>query len=253
MKKTIKKLHLYIALIFLLPFSIQAISGGILVFDHEISDYFLLKNHKFAEGQIKNNEEIAAAAKLLAPSDYTLVSSKFEKVARFRFKQEKQMLEIIIDPVSLETIAIRNPKSGFLFFLKQLHKNLFLEETGKIIIGICGVALLFMSISGLIIWWPKKDKFIKSITIRFNEKGYRFYKDTHKAFGFFFFLSLGLSSFTGAFMAFKKPTPKLLHQLHTGHDINAIWQMITFLTSLSLIIFIITGFLLWRGKKKRPS
>ena len=67
MKKILKKIHLYLALVLCLPLILQGLSGAILVFDHEVSHRFSFSDHEFSSQNIRPIGEIISAAKDKTP------------------------------------------------------------------------------------------------------------------------------------------------------------------------------------------
>jgi uncharacterized iron-regulated membrane protein len=200
MRKKIKKLHLYVALIFFLPLILQGLTGMALVFEEEISNFSLVKN------QENKNYSIAEILDVSSKAGYSKVSLiKFnENSIKVRFDKNA---EIVLDSSSLKIVEDKKLQKGFFYFVKKFHTNLLLDQQwSRNTVGIFGVALLFLSISGIIIWWPKNlDKLRASIKFSFRDIGYRFHKTVHKSVGIWIFIILTTSSLSGVYLVFKKP------------------------------------------------
>lgn len=234
MKKILKKLHLYIALIFFIPLVLQGLTGSILVFEKPITNFFLHQKHDFAKGEIAPVSEIIKSAVTSVPEDFNanFVRFSFEEndPAFVRFTKsapKKSFLEVVIDPVSLEVVAVKNPEKEFFSFIKKLHTNLLIQgELGRNIIGILGIILLFMTISGIIIWWPKKmNKFKSAITFDLSDtetkRGVFFvHKSIHKAVGFWTFALMFIASFSAIYLAFPKQVTTGITKVFSGENLR---------------------------------
>ena len=230
MKKILKKLHLYLALIFCLPLIIQGLSGSMMVFRSEISDFILQQNYKFSEGQNHSASEIIAAAKrAFAESgeenashfSVSLVRIPYQKSqpAIVRFNDKKISREVLIDAASLQVIKIKNPAEDFFFIIKKLHTNLLIENPQSLVfIGCYGFILLFMAISGIILWWPKSQNFMRSLSFNFKARGVALHRNLHKTFGFWSYLIILAISFSGIYLAFPDSTAATINAiLHNNH------------------------------------
>ncbi len=206
MKKILKKLHLYIALIFFLPLILQGLTGAILIFHEELENFKSTKASQKPAEQPHEIAKIITAAQKFAPQELTPSFIKFEANGLDKVRFDKNF-EVVINPETLEIIEQRNPETGFFYIVKKLHTNLLIKAPwSRNIIGIFGIALLFLTISGIILWWPKNlEKFRNSIHFKFSDIGYRFHKTMHKAIGFWFFITLTVISISGIYLSFKSP------------------------------------------------
>lgn len=207
MKKIIKKLHLYLALTLGMPLIIQGISGAILVFEKEIKQ----AKYQISAGEKQQLSKIIFTAKQEVENEFGLgfetLGIKFNQAAFVRFskKNSKENLnkEIVIDPVSLKILAIKNPDNDFFRLTKKFHESLLIKgEIGKNIVGIYGFVLLFMAISGVILWYPKKGNFKRSIAFKFSDKGKKFHRDLHSAIGFYLAIPMFLIAFSGIYFIY---------------------------------------------------
>lgn len=77
------------------------------------------------------------------------------------------------------------------------------QSVGKMIVGISTLAMVFILLSGLIIWIPKTAKMIKvRLKVSMSRGAFRFWHDWHVAFGFYAFLFLLLMALTGLTWSF---------------------------------------------------
>lgn len=262
MRKILKKLHLYLALFLCVPLVLQGLSGSILSFRAEISNAVLHSKYQLAEGEINSEEKIINAAKNVAEKNLIPAAFKMPKqgdFAKVRFVKEgekKPVLEVILDPVSLQIFETNDPKNNFFRMVKKFHEDLFIEgRIGKNIVGIYGIVMFFMCISGLVIWWPKAGMLKRAITFKFFDSGKKFLRDFHGAIGFWMAIPLAISSFTGIYLIYfrTKESSKLWHSIHDGTVAGIYGESLSFLVGFLPLFFSITGIALWWLKKKKQS
>jgi len=204
MRKIIKKIHLYIALIFFIPLTMQGLSGMFLVFEKEISNYLLRKENKVLSGNHRSTQEIIDVATNIHDRDNQIISIKFiaNNLVKLRFISD---LEVAVNPISLEIISQKNIKEDFFYNLKKFHSNLLIDKPwSHNFIGLVGISLFLLIITGAIIWWPKnREKFYRSIQVDMRQKGYVFWKELHKMLGFWSFVIILSTSISGIYLVFK--------------------------------------------------
>ncbi len=261
MRKLLKKLHLYLALVLFLPLVAQGITGSIMAFRSEISAASLNFKYKLTDGEMADQAAIINAAQQAAAQDLIAAPFKMppEKTfAKVRFTKEgerKPVLEVVIDPVSLQVLETNDPSKNFFRLTKIFHENLFLGKIGKNIIGIIGIIMLFMCLSGLIIWWPKKGMLQRALTFKFSDKGKKFHRDLHGAIGFWLLIPFTAVCVTGIYMIYFKSreSSKLWHSIHDGTLAGIYGESLAFLVGLLPLLFSITGITLWWLKKKNKK
>jgi len=227
-KKIIKKLHLYVALALCLPLIIQGLTGSILIFQSEISHALLKRNHVFSEGEIQSAGSIVKAASAVTEKDFQPNLVKISDVASVRFMknegEKKFASEVILDPVSLEVLQVKNPETDFFRFIKKFHATLLIKgELGHQIVSVFGFALLFLAISGLILWFPKfknlgKEKAF-TFTFKFRSVGKKFHRDLHVVVGFWSSVFLLITAFSGVYLSLPESTGRAVLSVFSGDEL----------------------------------
>ncbi|MFC3052916.1 PepSY-associated TM helix domain-containing protein [Kordiimonas pumila] len=64
-------------------------------------------------------------------------------------------------------------------FSERIHVSLLAGTTGHFILLVEGILLTFMAVSGLILWWPKKNRFARALRITFDKGIKRTVRDIH--------------------------------------------------------------------------
>ena len=99
--------------------------------------------------------------------------------------------------------------------LFQLHQRFMLGEPGGYAVGITGFALVFMAISGLVLWWPRKLKY--AFRVRWDGNRLAVSYDLHRCVGAAFALLLIVNAVIGISMAFDEASPALVNRM-AGRD-----------------------------------
>jgi uncharacterized iron-regulated membrane protein len=84
----------------------------------------------------------------------------------------------------------------------RLHYSLALGSSGMTAVGFIGLALLFLILTGLIVWWPRPGKFGQALTIKRKASPERFVFDLHKTFGFYSAIIFLLLVLSGVYLIF---------------------------------------------------
>lgn len=101
--------------------------------------------------------------------------------------------QVMLDPATLAVTGERSwggfalSRPQLMSTLFHLHRYLVAGETGKTVIGVTGVALLLLSLTGIVLWWPRMTaSAIKAaLTVRHGGNWPRFHFQLHRAGGFF--------------------------------------------------------------------
>jgi len=210
LKKNIGILHLWLGLSSGLIVFIVALTGSILVFEKEIDAFF---NPAFYE--------VSSIGTKKLPVDLYVnsIEKKYAitKLDRIETYEDPKRTVIIsgtdanendqifsVDPYTGKVLAKVPEKSRFFSVVLDLHRHLILGETGKFITGCSCLIFIFMLISGLFLWWPKKIKNLNQrLTVKWSASFKRVNWDFHSTFGFYTSLILLIISLTGLTWSFK--------------------------------------------------
>lgn len=98
-------------------------------------------------------------------------------------------------------------------WLFELHHELLAGETGATVVGLSGIALLFMAVTGPFLWWPGRNRIRQGFSVTFKGGAYRGARDLHRVAGIGFALLLATSAFTGIIMVWKAPVQTALNNV----------------------------------------
>ncbi len=209
-KKSIGKIHLWLGLASGLVVFIVALTGSLLVFEEEIDSFLHPEFYKV--------KTIGTTKKPIDEAIKNLNNSfGIDSIQRIYTYQEEQKTALIIaknkdkktfyfavNPYTAEIVGSIEQTKHFFTIVNQLHRNLLLGKTGKLITGISCLIFIILLISGLCLWWPKKRKNLKQrLTIKWKASFKRVNWDFHSTLGFYSFLFLLIIALTGLTWSFK--------------------------------------------------
>ncbi|GAA4437682.1 PepSY-associated TM helix domain-containing protein [Pontibacter saemangeumensis] len=96
------------------------------------------------------------------------------------------------------------PGTKFFQTMMQLHRWLLIDGgVGKMIVGIATIIFVFLTLTGLVLWFPVKRKNWKQgLKIKTNARWKRINHDLHNTLGFYSFLLLLVMALTGLCWSF---------------------------------------------------
>ena len=106
---------------------------------------------------------------------------------------------VYVDPASGTEQGRRGDMEGLRNILFKLHSSLGLQETGKAILAWIALAYLFLLVTGLVLWWPRR--WPPRLAIEWRKGSLRALFDLHRTGGAVLGLLIAVSVATGAYMA----------------------------------------------------
>ena len=102
------------------------------------------------------------------------------------FYSDDDYYTVFLDPYNGEVLKTRNENKTFFRIIILGHYSLWLGETGKEIVKWTSVIFLFMLVTGMILWWPRKvGEGMQRFKIKFNASPKRLNYDLHNILGFY--------------------------------------------------------------------
>ncbi|MGX4641370.1 PepSY-associated TM helix domain-containing protein [Massilia sp. SYSU DXS3249] len=99
--------------------------------------------------------------------------------------------QVMVDPATLAVLGERNwgeaglSRPLLMPTLFHFHRYLLAGETGKVVIAVQGVALVLMTLTGIVIWWPRmtRSAIANALSVRFGGNWPRFSFQLHRSSG----------------------------------------------------------------------
>jgi uncharacterized iron-regulated membrane protein len=118
---------------------------------------------------------------------------------------------VYVDPYRGTVLGTRGHDAGIMNTLSHLHIELLAGDTGFLIVGITGLLLVVLTITGLVLWWPRRLRALwAALRIAWRHGALRFNYDLHRAGGFYTTVFLLLTALTGSAFVFYPTTQQII-------------------------------------------
>ena len=201
-RKLMNDLHLWLGLASGLILFVVCLSGTIYAFRTEIDEFFNKEKYYFEIPAGVSKLHTDSLVAMVAKSEKAIVTglsipAKGNRVWVFSIKPlekakgEERGKQVFVNPYTGTVQSDTETGSGkFFLTMMKLHRWLLMDmKTGRIIVGIATLIFVFLLLSGIILWLPKRFRYWKQcFTIMFSGKWKRLNHDLHNVLGFYSFL-----------------------------------------------------------------
>jgi uncharacterized iron-regulated membrane protein len=224
MKTFFRTIHLYLGLAAGIVIMITCFTGATLVFEKELQHWFYPERYS-----VQNTGNKVPIQQLVVTLQQQVPGAKISSVRVYNDPDRSAELsytlpdkekkgpekkaeagkgggnsQAFMNPYTGQLISLYNNRNTFFFTMFSLHRWLLAGDTGKLIVGISTSIFLFILITGIVLWWPKKIKKIKQrLTLKWNAGWKRINHDLHITIGFYSAIFLFLFAFTGLAWSFE--------------------------------------------------
>ncbi|MCK0188404.1 PepSY-associated TM helix domain-containing protein [Arenibacter sp. F20364] len=212
LRKFINDAHLWLGIGSGIILFLVCLSGTVLTFEEEIKDLFakefVIMNTSGSPLSIEKLSE--SISKEGVVSNVTIPAATNEAL-KFQVKtspKDRRGTTYFVDPYSGEYQKEQKSNlDGFFMTMFKMHRWLLLEtEVGRPIVGVATIIFLFLAISGMVLWFPKRMKwksFKPGFKIKYKANWKRINHDLHNTLGFYACIFLVIMSLTGLFWSFE--------------------------------------------------
>ncbi len=197
-RKFILNAHLLAGLCAALFLILLGVTGSFMVFENEIDRALNAKltwvhpgDKRLSLSEMKGKLEGTYASYRLAG----LAIPARSDMAWDAFLQSQKLrkgIGVAFDPYTGRILGTDADRNNFVNSVHQFHTHLLMRNTGAAIVTWAAVFLLFLSITGLVLWWPRK---VLRVNWRSPAKKLNF--DLHQTIGIYFSVFLFLFALTG--------------------------------------------------------
>ena len=215
MKKIFRKIHLWLSVPFGLIITLVCFSGAMLVFENEANEWFRrdLYYVETVKGSPLPMDKLLEKVATTLPDSVAVtgVSISSDPGRAYQVSLSKpRRASLYVDQYTGE-VKGKSERSGFFMFMFRMHRWLLDSMNpgnegifwGKMIVGVSTLLLVFVLISGIVIWWPRTRKALKnSLKITATKGWRRFWYDLPVAGGMYaliFLLAMALTGLTWSF------------------------------------------------------
>ncbi|HWA22534.1 MAG TPA: PepSY-associated TM helix domain-containing protein [Caulobacterales bacterium] len=228
-RKILFQIHLWSGLVLALPFLVLGLTGALLVFDQDIDSALNAQRPPIASaGPVQSYDAVAAAA-LTGVKDMRVITvlapEKAGAPAQVRLRPTRGRdggPTVWVDPVKLDVLRIDPPHVSPFRWAHLLHGSFSIGGgLGRQLVGWSGVLMLVMGLSGLVLWWPKRGRWLAAFGVAKGAKGYRFHRDLHGAAGIWLWAAFVVVTFSGVYISFPQPMGAAVSSVFPGRDLRA--------------------------------
>lgn len=214
MKKILRKIHLWLSVPTGIVITLVCFSGAMLVFEKELTEavrpevYFVKEPHAEALPMQELMEKLEDTLPDSVSITGVTVSSDKSRTYQVSLSKPRRA-SIYVNPYTGE-ITGRSERLPFFDTMFRLHRWLLGKSSndngiawGKLLTGVSTLALVFILITGILMWLTNRNKPLKaSLVIHVNKGWRRFWHDLHVAGGIYatlFLLAFALTGLTWSF------------------------------------------------------
>jgi uncharacterized iron-regulated membrane protein len=202
------------------------LSGSILVWDQSIERS--LNAHRF---EVSDSKAVLSPSTYVAAAETAFAGRAVTTTVRFPDKAgvpvtvvgqltgppgpngRPRQLTAWLDPKTAFVTDVEEvAKSGF-SVLHRVHGSLLIPNVGRKIVGWLGWAMTISSITGVILWWPRNNAFVKGLRWTRTPSTW---DNLHHMIGFWVCLPLAILSLTGVYISFPQTSRAVFGQPTTS-------------------------------------
>ena len=209
MKKALRKIHLWLSVPTGIIITLVCFSGAMLVFEKEITEaikpelYFV----KEAKGEPIPMQQLMEKVEETLPDSVSIsgVTVFADSTRTYQVSLSKPRRASIYVNQYTGEVTGRSERLPFFNTMFHLHRWLMGSSSGvgKLLTGICTLVLVFILITGILMWLTNRNKPLKaSLAIHVTKGWGRFWHDLHVAGGIYttiFLLAMALTGLTWSF------------------------------------------------------
>ena len=208
----INDIHLWLGLASGIILFLVCLSGTILTFEHEIKDLFAEDFTVEAGDEKFSVEQLISALESEGIVSSVTVPAEEGEAYEFSVKEspkQRRGSTYYVNPYTAEfSKTQKSSLDGFFFSMFKLHRWLLLDSSiGRPIVGVSTIIFLILSITGIVLWFPKKNIKWKTLKpgfkIKFSARWKRINHDLHNTLGFYACIFLVVMSLTGLCWSFQ--------------------------------------------------
>jgi uncharacterized iron-regulated membrane protein len=204
------KLHRWVGGVLAVFLLSQGLTGAALVFRDEIEP-LIHSELTVAPGPQRVSAQAMLDTVRAAHPEATVSRAEFpespDQAVLFKLKtrQGGDQILLAVDPYRGTIVRDGGLSAWPTEWIFVLHEQLFLGPMGETVIGIEGLCLLFLGISGLVYWWPAKGRFRQGFRVKLDGSADVRWRTLHRAVGAGVSAVLILLAVTGALLVWKEP------------------------------------------------
>ena len=215
-RKLFRKLHLWLSLPFGLIIMTTCLTGALLVFEKEITelvrhDSYTIPVRKTGRLSLQSLlERVASETPDSVQITSVTIPSDFRRAYTVGLSKPRRA-GVLVDPYTGKIVG-QSGRLPFFTTVRELHRWLLDSMKpdsegifwGRVIVGTSTLLFVFILLTGLFLWWPKKLKGVgKRLKISLRHGRQRLFTDLHTVGGVYVFVLLLAMAMTGLTWSFE--------------------------------------------------
>jgi len=226
LRRAIFQIHLWSGIGVGLYVLLVSVTGSILVFRNELYVAATRPPLIVAESGPRLSDDQLGLAAARAHAGYTVVRIGRTRAANqavaIELKRGSDVISRLFDPYSGKDLGNTVPLGIWMVSrLIVLHDDLLGGRTGRTVNGAGALLLVLMALTGMVVWWPGKKTWRRSLTLHRGVGWRRVTWDLHGAVGFWTIAIILMFALSGAYLGIPQPFDSLADWLQPPTDANA--------------------------------
>jgi uncharacterized iron-regulated membrane protein len=117
-------------------------------------------------------------------------------------------LNVAFNQFTGDVLGTESDRNNFVGYVHDFHLRLMMGDTGAAIVSWAAVLLLFLSISGIVLWWPRKI-----VVVNWRSPGKKLNFDLHQALGIYTSAFLMVFAITATVIHWENDATRLANRL----------------------------------------
>lgn len=210
MRKLLKITHLWLSIPAGVIITLMCLTGAVLVFQEETLHTLYPERYTVRDSGIQAPLPLdqlveKVNASLTADTVIAIQVNPGPAATYVATLASGQRSHAYVDPYTGEITGYYNYRAGFFHQVMRLHRWLMFTDTatGRIITGVSTICFVVILVTGIVVWWPRRNKFKRSFfTVKWKYGTYRRWFDLHRVVGLYAGLALLVLSLTGLMWSF---------------------------------------------------
>ena len=207
LRKALFQIHLWSGIALGLYVFFISVTGSVLVYRNELYVWVTPDPYITSDPGPALSEDALKNAALRQYPDYTVsrISPHYNPgyATVIWLSRDGRTIERLFDPNTGEDVG-KAVSTGVMLVsgLIEIHDNFLAGRTGQIINGIGAIAIAIVAMTGLVIWWPGRKRWKRSLVIHRGVGWKRFNWDLHSMMGFWTFAFIMIFALSGIYLCF---------------------------------------------------
>ena len=168
-------IHLYGGLVLGGLLIVISVSGSALVFEDALKAWLRPDLHHVApSGERASIDEVLGAVEEAYP-DATpwIVNLSTASTEPTVVRLGPEASSVYVDPHRASVLGAQRPDEGLVNTIVSLHVELLAGRMGGLVVGVSGLLLVLLTVTGLVLWWPRRLKALgAALRVAWRRGGY---------------------------------------------------------------------------------